>query len=205
MTHTDDRAIQAMLDRELISRLIGDWFLWRDSGNWPSLRASYAPDAVMHTSWFVGSAAEFVERSIEMAKKSVRSQHFSGPTTIALNGARATAETRMMLLLRASLNGVEADVIAHARFYDYLVRREDGWRFRRRIPIYEKDRIDPVQPGAALDLDAAELARYPAAYRHVAYLQMRGGGRITPDLPTVYDPASVARLYAEGAEWLSSA
>lgn len=205
MTRIDDRAVQALLDRDLITRLIGEWFLWRDGGNWPRLRASYTPDAAMHTTWFVGSAAEFVERSIEMAKKSVRSQHFMGATTIALNGGRATAETRMLLLLRAALEGVEADVVAYARFYDYLVRHEDGWRFRRRISIYEKDRIDPVRPGAALDLDAAELARYPAAYRHVAYVQARGGGRITPDLPTMDDAGSLARLYAEGAEWLAAA
>jgi hypothetical protein len=204
MPRIADRALQALLDRDLITRLIGDWFLWRDSGNWPRLRACYTPDAVMHTTWFVGSAGEFVERSIEMAKKGVRSQHSMGATTIALNGERATAETRMMLLLRATLQGVEADVVAYARFYDFLLRHKDGWLFRRRIPIYEKDRIDPVRPGAALDLDAAELVRYPAAYRHVAYVQARGGGRITPDLPTVDDAGSVARLYAEGAEWLST-
>jgi hypothetical protein len=28
-----------------------------------------------------------------------------------------------------------------------------------RIGIYEKDRIDPVDPGTAIRLDAAELAR----------------------------------------------
>ena len=70
-----------------------------------------------------------------------------------------------------------------------------------RSGVYEKDRIDPVDPGESIRLDPVELARYPMAYRHLAYLQAAGGARITPDLPT---PGSEAlqRLYAEGNRWL---
>ena len=40
-----------------------------------------------------------------------------------------------------------------------------------RQPIYEKDRMDPVDPAARLELDPALLARFPEGYRHLAYLQ----------------------------------
>jgi len=40
-----------------------------------------------------------------------------------------------------------------------------------RQPIYEKDRIDPVDPAARLELDAEALAKFPEGYRHLAYIQ----------------------------------
>jgi hypothetical protein len=70
-----------------------------------------------------------------------------------------------------------------------------------RSGIYEKDRIDAVDPSRKIALDDAELARYPAGYRHIAYLQAAGGARITPDLPTPGSDA-LRRLYAEGERWL---
>ena len=44
-----------------------------------------------------------------------------------------------------------------------------------RQPIYEKDRMDPVRPGARVSLDAALLEAFPAGYRHLAYLQSQLG------------------------------
>jgi hypothetical protein len=57
----------------------------------------------MHTTWFVGSADQFVDRSKEAANKGGVAQHFVGSTSIDLKRNRAIAETRMMLLLRARL------------------------------------------------------------------------------------------------------
>jgi hypothetical protein len=42
-----------------------------------------------------------------------------------------------------------------------------------RQPIYEKDRLDPVDPAANLVLDQTLLARFPEGYRHLAYLQSK--------------------------------
>ena len=67
--------------------------------------------------------------------------------------------------------------------------------------IYEKDRLDAVDPASVVKLDSKQLARYPAGYRHLAYLQASGGARITPDLPTPNSDA-LTRLYAEGIAWL---
>lgn len=196
-----DRAARLAIDRDAIEQVIRNWALWRDGWNWPQLRACYTPDAVMHTTWFVGSAGEFVDRSMEAAKKGARSQHFIGAASIEVRGDRAIAETRMMLLLRAVLQGTEVDVTAYARFYDLFARLQDTWRIRKRVPIYEKDRLDPVTPGAIVALDPAELARYPGAYRHVAYIQASGGARVNPDLPTANSDV-LERLYREGGDWL---
>jgi hypothetical protein len=187
--------------RGLIREAVENWALYRDTGRWPELRALYTADAIVHTTWFVGAASEFVDRCIAAAKGGSRSQHFIGAVSVQVKGERAIAESRAMLLVRAPLHGVEVDITCYVRFYDWFLRDGAGWRIRMRSGVYEKDRIDPVDPGESLRLDPVELARYPAAYRHIAYLQAAGGAHITPDLPTPGSDA-LRRLYADGARWL---
>ena len=101
-------------------------------------------------------------------------------------------------------NSKACDVICSGRFYDFLEKRRGRWGIVLRRLVYEKDRIDPVDPAQRIALDPAVLARLPHAYRHIAYVQSSGGARITQDLPM---PGSKAleRLYAEGAAWLGAA
>ncbi|HSW15604.1 MAG TPA: nuclear transport factor 2 family protein [Ramlibacter sp.] len=195
-------ALTLWLDRAAITQVAQDWGLARDDGRWSQLRECYTSDAVMHTTWFVGPAAEFVERSIESASRGARVQHFIGATTIALNGDKAVAETRMILMVRGRLDGVEVDATCWGRFHDRFVKRDDQWRIHKRVPVYEKDRLDPVDPAATLSLDAASLATFPDGCRHLVYLQSRGGASITPHLP-VPGSAALARLEAESAAWLA--
>ncbi len=195
-------ALAAWLDRSAITQVVQDWGLARDAGRWNTLRACYTPDAVMHTTWFVGPASEFVERSIESARRGARVQHFIGAATIALNGARAVAETRIILMVRGRLDGVEIDVTCWGRFHDRFVKHDGQWRILKRVPVYEKDRLDPVDPAATLALDAESLAAFPDGCRHLVYLQSRNGDRISPDLP-VPGNAALARLEAESAAWLA--
>jgi hypothetical protein len=70
-----------------------------------------------------------------------------------------------------------------------------------RQPIYEKDRIDPVDPAARLELDKALLSSFPEGYRHLAYLQSRVGYEVKKDMPGL-DGSEVERLYARGRAWL---
>ena len=57
------------------------------------------------------------------------------------------------------------------RFYDFLELRAGRWGIVRRQPIYEKDRLDVVDPAASLTLDQSRLASFPAGYRHLGYVQ----------------------------------
>ena len=194
--------IAQLLDRAAITDLVQRWGLARDVGRWDELRATFTADGIMHTTWFVGSADEFVRRSMEAARKGARAQHFIGAATIDLSADRAVAETRMMLLLRAPLAGHEVDVTCYGRFHDRLVRDGGRWKIAIRVPIYEKDRLDPLDPSSDLKLDPAELARHPEGYRHLAYVQASGGMTVTQGLPTPNSEA-LTRLYAEGAAWLA--
>jgi hypothetical protein len=57
----------------------------------------------MLTTWFAGPAGEFVDRSVLAAKGGSKVQHFIGAASIDINGGRAIAETRMILMVHANV------------------------------------------------------------------------------------------------------
>ena len=71
-----------------------------------------------------------------------------------------------------------------------------------RQPIYEKDRLDPVDPAASLVLAEEILAEFPEGYRYLAYLQLQAGYPVKTDMPGLTGPG-VDRLYLRGAAWLA--
>ena len=75
----------------------------------------------------------------------------------------------------------------------------------RRQPIYEKDRLDVVNPNESLNLDAEILAGFPEGYRHLAYLQSQIGYAVAKaGLPGLKGP-EIEKLYQEGQAWLDGA
>jgi hypothetical protein len=192
----------AVVERDAIRNAIAEWALARDTGQWERLRSLYAPGASMQTTWFKGSAGEFIERSAKGFGRSAIAQHLVGASVIDLCGARAIAETRIVLLLRAALGQTQVDVTCYGRFVDFFESRRSKWRIWKRVPVYEKDRIDPVNPADQLDIDREALSQFAEGYRHLAYVQSRAGANVTKDL---IEPGSVEEndLYREGAEWLA--
>jgi len=70
-----------------------------------------------------------------------------------------------------------------------------------RQPIYERDRLAPVDPAATVKLDAALLARFPEGYRHLAYMQTKAGYTVKTDMPGLHGP-DLEALYRRGEAWL---
>jgi hypothetical protein len=93
-------------------------------------------------------------------------------------------------------------VVCTGRFYDFVTRHDGQWKLLHRQPIYEKDRIDPVDPTATLSLDQEALAGFPEGYRHLAYIQTRIGYTVKLDMPMLKGP-EVQALYQRGARWLA--
>ena len=156
----------------------------------------------MTATWFQGPAARFIEVSREGFNRGVNILHFLGGFTCDVVGSRAVSQVKMTINQRAPVDGVLADVLCTGRFYDFFEKRDGRWAIVRRQPIYEKDRLDPVDPSAELRLDAQLLARFPEGYRHLAYLQSRNGFTVKDGLPGLRGPA-VEKLYAEGKAWLA--
>jgi hypothetical protein len=190
--HEAERAIRALLE---------NWVVWRDAGAWDRFRSVWHEDGVMLATWFQGTADEFIRANIEGWKRGVRILHFLGGSSIELARPRAIAQTKMTISQRAAVHGVECDVVCTGRFYDFLEERNGRWGLVLRQPIYEKDRLDPVDPAATLELDRELLAGFPAGYRHLAYLQTQNGFTVKRDMPGLTGP-EVEALYARGAAWL---
>jgi hypothetical protein len=192
-------------DRPAIRQLVEDWAVWRDAGDWDRFATVWHPtDGWMSATWFQGPATEFIEVSRKGFENGVSILHFLGGHTADISGDRAVAQTKMTINQRADVDGVLVDVVCTGRFYDFLSRCADGWKITRRQPIYEKDRLDPVDPAATLRLDRELLGRFPVGYRHLGYLQTKAGFTVKPGLPGLTGEA-VRRLYDEGAQWLAGA
>jgi hypothetical protein len=189
-------------DRLAIRELVENWVVWRDAGDWDRFAGVWHDDGRMMATWFQGPAAEFIRVSREGFDRGVRILHFLGGTSIDLAGDRAVAQTKMTISQRASVDGVVCDVVCTGRFFDFFERRAGRWGLVLRQPIYEKDRLDPVDPAAKLALDATLLAQFPEGYRHLAYLQTGLGFEVKRDMPGLTGP-EVESLYASGARWLS--
>jgi hypothetical protein len=187
---------------ELIRELIQNWVVWRDAGDWERFATLWHDDGFMMATWFQGPATEFIRVSREGFERGVRILHFLGGTSIDVAGDRAIAQTKMTISQRAEVHEIECDIVCTGRFYDFLERRGAHWGIVLRQPIYEKDRLDPVNPAATLQLDDAVLGRFPVGYRHLAYAQTAIGYEVKPDMPGLVGP-TVQRLYRRGADWLA--
>jgi len=188
-------------ERLAIRHVVDDWVVYRDAGDWDRFRTVWREDGYMMATWFQGTADEFIEMSRQGVEKGVNILHFQGGHTADVSGDRAVSQTKMTIAQRAEVDGVLCDVVCTGRFYDFFAKQDGRWLMVHRQPIYEKDRIDPVAPSAALRLDPALLARFPEGYRHLAYLQARIGYPVKRDMPGLFGP-EVEALYEKGRAWL---
>jgi hypothetical protein len=188
-------------DRLAIRDLIDNWAMWRDTGRWDDFRKLWHADGVMMATWFQGGVEEFIKVSQQGFARGARTSHFQGGLSIDLNGRRAIAQTKMQIAQRGPIEGLVCDVVCSGRFYDFLEKRRGRWGLVLRQPIYERDRISPVDPAAKLRLDKKLLARFPEGYRHLAYLQTRNGQTVKLGMPGVMGPELEA-LYRRGEAWL---
>lgn len=187
-----------------IREAVENWAVWRDAGNWDRFATVWHSEGFMAATWFQGPAADFIDETREGFDAGVRILHFLGGTSVDVRGERAIAQTKMTISQRSQVHGVGCDVVCTGRFYDFFTVEAGAWKLLRRQPIYERDRLDPVQPDASLRLDERRLLSWPEGYRHLAYLQEEAGFLVKDGLPGLIGPA-VTRLYEQGAAWLAGA
>jgi hypothetical protein len=193
---------ELLLDQLAIRQLVENWVVWRDAGHWDRFRTVWFDDGRMMATWTQGTADEFIDMSKKGWAKGVSILHFLGGHSADIAGTRAIAQTKMTISQRDVVHGVLVDVVCTGRFYDFLEKRDGRWGFVLRQPIYEKDRMDPVDPSKSLTLDADLLNSFPSGYRHLAYLQSQIGYPVKKDMPGLQGP-EVEKLYADGADWLA--
>jgi hypothetical protein len=189
-------------DKLAIREVVENWALWRDAGDWDRFATVWHDDGWMTATWFQGPARQFIEVSRAGFERGVSILHFLGGFTCEIAGTRAIAQTKMTINQRAMVDGLEVDVVCTGRFYDFFEKRAERWAIVRRQPIYEKDRMDPVEPSRRVMLDVTVLSKFPEGYRHLGYLQSKNGFTVKGNLPGLRGPV-VETLYAEGRAWLT--
>lgn len=193
-------------DELSVRQMVERWAVWRDAGDWERFATVWHPDGVMMATWFQGPFADFIRVTREGWDKGVSILHFLGGSAVEVAGERAIAQTKMTISQRGMVEGVDGpvlcDVVCTGRFYDFVTQHDGQWKLLHRQPIYEKDRIDPVDPSAQLRLDKTALATFPEGYRHLAYIQTRIGYQVKMDMPMLKGE-QVQALYARGARWLA--
>jgi hypothetical protein len=189
-------------DKLAIREVVENWALWRDAGDWDRFATVWHDDGWMTATWFQGPARQFIEVSRAGFERGVSILHFLGGFTCDIAGTRAIAQTKMTINQRAMVDGLEVDVVCTGRFYDFFEKRAERWAIVRRQPIYEKDRMDPVEPSRRVMLDVTVLSKFPEGYRHLGYLQSKNGFTVKGNLPGLRGPV-VETLYAEGRAWLT--
>ncbi len=197
-------------DELLIRQMVERWAVWRDAGDWQRFATVWHPQGVMMATWFQGPYADFIRVTQEGWAKGVSILHFLGGSAVEVAGERAISQTKMTISQRGMVEGVNSgesgpvlcDVVCTGRFYDFVQKHEGQWKLLHRQPIYEKDRIDPVDSTAVVKLDQQALAAFPEGYRHLAYIQTRIGYTVKLDMPMLKGPV-VDELYARGARWLA--
>lgn len=188
-------------DKAAIREAIEQWAIFRDMGDAERIAPLYAEGARMHTLFMDAPAADFI-RLVGAPHGPAKGTHFMGAGLIEVEGARALAATQFLLCVRARLGPVLCDITANARFHDLFIKIDGRWRIWERHAVYEKDRIDSVEPGAAIPLDRAILDSLPEPCRHLAYLQAMAGKAIRANDPP-YHGEALAELGRRARAWVS--
>ena len=192
-------------DKFAIAELIQAWGVYRDQGRWQELRSTFMADGQISISWFRGPFEQFVERCrANFAAGHTWSRHHLFPSTIKLGKDRAVAETPVIIRVRQKFKEVPVDLTSCSRFLDRLERTAAGWLIAERAAIYERDRLDPVEPSPEYDklFLAGGAARFPEQYRYMAFRLAHSEGRTLA--PVVYRDggSETAELYARFSAWL---
>ena len=195
-------------DEHDIANLLMRWGHARDSDDWDTLSACFHAEATIHLSWMSGRATDFVARSRVMATARHPGTHqkhvISGPW-VQVNRDRAFSRCHVILYRRTLWDGREVDLQSWMRFFDLLERRDGVWRIVKRTAVYEKDRLDPVDPRSIpKDFFAEmELSTFPPAAKFLCYDLQRSGLPPSTDLISA-DSAEERAVREEGEAWLRS-
>lgn len=193
-------------DKFAIAELIQAWGVYRDHGRWQELRSTFTRDGEISISWFRGPFEQFVDRcKTNFAAGHTWSRHHLFAPSIRLNADRAVAETPVIIRVRQNFKDVPVDLTSCSRFLDRIERHADGWLIAERAAIYERDRLDAVEPAADFEklFVAGGAARFPEQYRYMAFRLAHSEGRKLAAVVYRDGGPETAELYARFSTWLA--
>jgi len=198
--------LQRMIDQAEVCNVRRRWAFCRDQGDWGGLRDCFHPDATITVAWYAGDAAGFIARSMAMAKNrrpQEHHKHWLGNMRAEVAGERAVLETDAMVLIREYIEDHLFDYCSYLRFYDLVEKRAGAWRLLKASCIYEKDRLDPVVPGAVPDsfYDSVAFGGSDSGFAYMRFRQIKKG-RAVPAGIVLAGSAAEAGLRRAAHAWL---
>jgi hypothetical protein len=205
---TEDARLQAVMDKFEIIETSTISLCCRDSADWSRLAQCFHPEAKLTTSWFNGTAQEFVEQSRHMMEghdAGDTQRHLMGNPWVRIKGHHAICEYLLLLFQGRTLDGYEFDFQTWAMVLDSHEKRDGAWRISKRSIIYEKGRMDPHVPGSVPQsyFDSLDLSRYPVAIRFHCYRNEKSSGRAPQNLTLKGTPEEKAARKAAD-DWLAA-
>ena len=203
----DPSRLERIVNQSDIVEVLKTWAYARDRGDWNALANCFHPEATIHISWISDTASAFVvgsKRMLGEIKPGEHSKHNLGSSRVRVNGNRAVSECHVELLRRVCSRETNFDTHTWGRFLDLFEKREDGlWRIFKRTMVYEKDRLDAVDP-SQLPVDfwkSMDLNQFPPACRFLCYRLSISGREPVSNIVTVYSNAE-QDLLQEQDTWL---
>ena len=205
----DEKKLQLSIDRTEIINLVSKSIIARDSGLWGQLADCYHSEAEFTSSWWQGKPKDFVKAASVMLDNS-RSEggeqkHMTANHWIEANGDRATAECDLILYTRGPIKGVELDFTTWSRRLHLMARENGEWKIWRRFAIYERDRVDVVDPSISPDkyLDPKAMEKYPKQIRyHLWRNAVKSGSEPSKNL-CIRGTEQENKVRQEAREWIA--
>lgn len=172
----------------------------RDRGWWSVLARCYTPGATIQTSWFDGTAADYIQVSKRVFEQTP-SNHRLGLPVIDINSMRAIAEMPMTIEMRGTFRGVETDLTAHLRMLHRAEREGDAWRLDATVAIFDHDTMAPVNPAATVPFIPEDLQGRRPSYRMLSLWMTERGYTVPNDRYGIDRPADLTTLYNDAYTW----
>jgi hypothetical protein len=178
-----EKKLQESIDRSEIIHVVSKSIIARDSGWWDKLAECYHSEAEFTSSWWQGKPGDFVkeaDKKLSTAReKGGEQKHMAANHLVELNGDHAVAECDLILFMRRTIKDVELDFATFSRRIHLMAREKGDWKIFRRFAVYERDRMDPVDPTVAPEqyFDPKAMAKFPKQIRyHLWRNEIHGSG-----------------------------
>ncbi|GES60554.1 hypothetical protein ATEIFO6365_0006001500 [Aspergillus terreus] len=197
--NTDDAST---LERFKIRELSEGWPIHRDACEWTDLRAIFDPRAFLNICWLQLYRDDAINKWANGWKNGEYIMHRVLGHAVEIKGDRAINKMKVTISWRFSdEDGVEWDCDCDVRFVLFFGKQPQGWQIFCNHPIYEKDKIVPVNPSRIPKIDPEAVAKEPKGYRYLAYSIRRLGYPIKTNLPQLYGRERDL-VYQEMVDWL---
>ena len=196
--------LERLFDRTEIFDLVRYERLCRDQRDFDGMVGCYMPNAPVRTSWFDGTVEDFAEASRKKMASGSQAKHWIMPARLEIKAGRALVESPAAIFDRLTFDGIEFDMFQYCRFFSRVIKTAGGWRLGSFEGIYQRDRMETVDPRDPLPVDWNIVNGLRPSYKFMGYTQVKRGYKLNPELLGDDRPDLVEAFYEREQQWLDT-